>query len=288
MGSVADIFSYARLKTASIVFNIFTSLGEQMKKPLLAISGLLSLAIPGSNAIAAQVTSSDFSIGYGFSESAIWSTSETADANTDITGPFSLTISPHAFNYVGSGITFPNRVPTNGGPGLLSAAANNGGPGGAFVISVSANYNGLAPADAAAVPNYRIEIEITSISIYAGANASLISLAFTETTDGHNQSQADGIALIDSGNDFSIPQGNVSSYRKLTWNPDTYSVGIDAANDDFSRIFSTNAPSSHVVFLDGFEIEGRVHFHYDVVPEPGSLVAMGMVAAGLIGRRRIH
>lgn len=257
-----------------------------MTRSVIVAGGLLAAILPASNTIASQITSSDFSIGYGYSSPGSWNTSETTGANIDISGPFSLDIVPHAYNYVGSGITFPGRVPTNGGAGMLSGAANNGNVGGVFNVPISASYTGPAPVDAAPVPNYRLVIEITSISVYAGANESSLSLAFNETTPGHAQVQGAGISLIDSGNDFSTAQGTVASYTKLSWDPADYENSIVGVNDPSQRVFSTDAPSSHVVFLDGLEITGRVHLYYDAVPEPGAMAMLGTLAIGLLARRQ--
>lgn len=238
----------------------------------------------------AQITSTDFSIGYGYAASATWDTSETTAANTAITGPFTLTIAPHSFNYEGPGATFPNRVLTNGTVGVnnWSAAGNDGTVNGAFKVDVTANYNGAAPGDAGGTPNYQIQVEITSIGIYAGVNngtgGPALPLSFTETTDLHGNSSS-ATSVANSGAYVSGVTRPSANYTHLAWDPSDYGTSLGSLNDTFTRTFSTDAPSSHIVFLDGLEITGKVHLIYDAaVPEPASLSMLGLV--GLLGLRR--
>jgi hypothetical protein len=262
-----------------------------MRHAKLLTGSIIGIASVATSANAAVVTSTDFSIGYGFAASATWNTSETAGANTAIAGPFTLAIAPVSNNYEGPGATFPGRVLTSGvAPASNFSAAGNDGGGGphpAFRVPITASYNGAAPGDASGTPNYQIQIEITSIGIYAGVNngtgGSDQPLSFTETTPLHgNTSPATSVA--NSGNYVVGVTRPAANYTHVTWDPSDYSTSLANLNDTFTRTFSTDAPSSHVVFLDGLEITGRVHLIYDAVPEPSSLALLGL--GGLFIRRR--
>lgn len=265
-----------------------------MSRSTLFLAGVIGSSLMTAGAQGAQITSTDFSIGYGFAASGTWDTSETAGSNTAISGPFTLSIAPVSNNYEGPGATFPGRVLTNGTVGVnnFSAAGNDGGGGAhpAFRVPITANYNGAAPGDASGTPNYQIQIEITSIGIYAGVNTGAggpaQNLSFTETTPSHGDTSP-ATSVANSGAYAVGVTRPAANYTHLSWDPSDYATSLANLNDTFTRTFSTDAPSSHIIFLDGLEISGRVHLIYDAVPEPASIALLGL--GGLfIQRRRVR
>ncbi len=81
-------------------------------------------------------------------------------------------------------------------------------------LDIVGSYDGLAPGNAAAVPDYRLEIVIDNLSIYVGAyDGDSATLSIGETTAGHAGSSS-ATALI-----VSTAFGLASSYTLVAWNP---------------------------------------------------------------------
>lgn len=225
---------------------------------------------------AAVITSSSFSLGFGFSRDSgsSWNTDETAGVNTPTTiGDFSFTPAPTGPRWSGSGATFVNRVLADGTDGDVSAYIDDA----PFALPITASYNGAAPTDADGVPNYKLRVEISSISIYAGAHpsSSLHEIAWDETTPGH-AATSPALALTPSTN-----YNEVAAYGHLVWDPDDFDVPLASLNDSTVRTFDILGGNG-LRYGDGIEVTGTVSLVYDaVVPEPASLVllALGGVVA---------
>src|SRR5262245_50860067 len=122
---------------------------------ILCLGFILSLGVAGA-ARATIVTSNSFTMGYGVtangSPAVQWTDSETSGSNTNVTGPFSLSVvfssrTPSAdtadptYDGAGSfqGPTFPNRVLSNGSLSDVSGWAPR------FEVTVTGSYTDAAP-----------------------------------------------------------------------------------------------------------------------------------------------
>ena len=212
---------------------------------------------------AAALTSADFSFGFGAqhpsSASDVFNDVETAGVNTPATqGDFTFTPTVIGGRSGGFGCTFLNRVLADGVDGDVSAAVSRSGPVN-FVVSIAGSYNGGPPAHAVSA-DYNLALEITSISVWAAAWPTYsTSAAWDETTPGH-AATSPSMALIESNNAHLT-----SSYTQLVWDPDDYGVWLDSLNDSFTRTFAILpvVEGNDYRYLDGVEIEGRVHLIYD-------------------------
>lgn len=146
-----------------------------------------------------------------------------------------------------------------------------------FAPSITGIYTGT-PGDAAANPNYQIEVVITSISVYvAPYGAGDQQINFNETTVGNSQSQSVQTVAGPAGN---INDG--SRYSNVVWDPAEFLSALGITSQ--TRTFSVT--NGDTVALDGFEVEGYIRVHYEAVPEPTSMGLLAAVGAGLLSRRR--
>ncbi len=247
---------------------------KAMATTMVSVVALL-MAVPVTPA--AVITSAPFSLGYGAfaNVGGHWNTIETAGANTATTlGDFSFTPAPFGPLLSAAGVGFAGRVL---GAGTAVDAAHISAP---FFVLLTASYNGAAPGDAAAIPDYRLMIEITSLSIYGGvhpSNTGGTDMAWDELTAGHLQTSP-SISLLPVGLHTSL-----ASYKHLVWDPADYDTSLALLNDSFTRTFDI-IPLGSLWFADGLEIEGRVHLLYNAIPEPTSLTLLGL--GGLLALRR--
>ena len=241
-----------------------------MNKLIRGAFGIFALVVAATTGSVqgAEVSSAPFSFGYGWTgpTPASWNTSETTSTNTPTTqGQFNFMAAPVGDGFSSDGVRFPDRVLTDepgGSIGFSSFLKEN------FLVPVTANYSGGAPANAAATPNYRLRLEISKISIWGGEHSSSFSsipLVWDETTPGHlSQSQSLQLPIT---NDFN----EAAAYDQLVWDPADYDVPLAGLNDAFTRTFDILVVDNmgDLRFLDGIEVEGRVKLVYDAIPGAG-------------------
>lgn len=243
---------------------------------LAAFAALVGIACNAD----ADVISNTFSQGFGYVQvggSNAWNTSETASANTDIAGDFTLTVNATSIAFSGDGTTFGGRVLGNGAPG----GGNRCGSSSSLGVTVTANYTGGLSGGA-------IKLVIDSISIYAG-NYDLVAgggygddeIYWTETTAGNtgasaalNLGPASGVVSGLAPHLFAV------NYDQLAWNPDDVAV----AGASSARTFSLGHNGFTAAYIEGLEVVGHVEY---VVPEP---MTMGLLSVGglfgLLKRRK--
>lgn len=223
---------------------------------------------------AAVLTSSNFSIGYGFTQNAStgWNTSETNATNTYLpSGDFSLSINLSAPPLTASGPTFIGGV--LGNTTGTSYAAYTQGTAHNFQVSALSSYTGSLPIGAT---NIQMQLTITSISVYvgrigAGSTESPDSgnaANFLELTPGHGASQSPIILTAFTN------IGLASDYSLLSWDPDDF----ENSGTSQTRTFSVDAIGNGLqrVVIDGFKIDGFITMTYDVVPEPRTAILLGI------------
>lgn len=228
--------------------------------------GVLSV---GGAAQAVTITSGDFSIGQGYVAESGWSDSEITN-NVAPTASFSLEVTPSSRKFSDGGPTFIDRALGTGGPTFGSGDSID------FTATLAASYIDVLPPGAI---NVQTVLFIDSISIYGGAHPAFpgdARLQWTETTVG-NMESASPVLLITSS-DFSEP----SSYTLVSWDPDD--SGAVSSGTAVTRTFALIADQER--YLDGFEVTGHIETSFDLVPEPGSLLGLGLGALALRRSRR--
>jgi hypothetical protein len=237
------------------------------------------------------VTSADFHIAYGASVNGdnAWSTDETAGINSPTTqGDFVFSLAPVGAKFSGGGPTFVNGVLADGvydaGNGSIPVSGWVG-VGSGFTVPITAQYTGTAPANASSTPNYRLELEITSLRIWASdarASGSVADgwMAWSETTPGHTADQDWGAQVPYA----SAPFSSASSYAQVAWDPSDYSAPLAGLNDSSTRTFGARFATGGTDYRlgDGLEVFGRVHLIYNAVPEPSVVVLLGTGIFGLL------
>jgi len=248
---------------------------------IACVFGLCSAA----QAATATLTSSNFSVGFGFTNASAdppvpfgWNTSETAGQNTPTTqGDFTFVPTVTSANNSSGGCTFIDRV--------LESAASNGRSaiGDGFAATVTGTYTGPEPADVLVPgsPNYQLSVNISAISIYNCAfNATGSNMGFSETTAGHTATQDPLITDPVPPNDANT----AANYTQVIWDPADFSEPGTSS----TRSFALAGPgvNAGVYQIDGYEIFGTVTLTYDAVPEPGSLAFFAAIGAVAALRRR--
>ena len=256
-----------------------------MKIRTVVVLVVVALAGAATAVQAAVVTSADFSMGYGaYLGLPIWTTDETAAVNTPTTqGNFTFAPAPTGKRGGGFGPKFVNRILSTGVDGDNQCAVSFGTEH--FTVPIVASYNGPAPIDVDPInPGYKLEIEITNISVWAAAYLGYSTSAkWDETTSGHTASSP-AITLIETNEGY-----NVEKYRQLAWDPDDYETSLGSLNSSFTRMFKIIPVVSGSDFrmVDGVEVMGRVHLVYNLIPEPMTVafLAVGGFLAMLRPRR---
>ncbi len=245
-----------------------------MRAHLLISASLACLlfASTGNLAFAKTLSSAAFSLAYGWSPTdpsgntdiRSWNTNETATTNTPTTqGDFMFAPAPMGPNFSATGVSFVNRV-------LMDRGGYSARVGPTFELPVTGSFTGSAPADAAEVPNYRLRLEISKLSVWAGQHPSSEtdpSLLWQETTSEHTAESPP--LTLQVSDDFN----EVRYYDQLLWNPDDYEVPLTNLNDSFTRVFDLPATADPLLvdlrYLEGLEIEGVVRLVYDAIPGAG-------------------
>jgi hypothetical protein len=248
-----------------------------------ATIGMVAVLALAASAGAATITSGNFSLGYGYANDH-WSTDETSATNSPnpnvyLTGDF--TLGDVAFTGIkasNGGVGFADRVLGNNGTNNQSGYIG-GGADAPFSATVTGSYTGPTPVDAAANPNYQVELNITAVKIYAtqfGAGSDTVN--WTETTVGNLQSQSPQ-AVGKAG------VYDPTNYVHIVWNDPTGFLSPSGTTSQ-TRSFGLESNDAGNIALDGFEVFGNVVLNYDAVPEPASLGLLAMGGLLMIRRRR--
>ncbi len=243
--------------------------------PLAAACVALLLAASPSQA--AQTTSADFSFGFGATnpvrDENAWSTWETSSVNTpSVQGDFSLSPAlPTSNRFDGSGPLFHSRVITDASadPASTTSAQTGADPSHGFpnglTVPITASYNGPVPADASGTPDFKLMIEITSISIWGGLHSAgtITNMAWEDVTPGHAQTSP--AVTLPPGTTAGLDRKTLSNYAQLVWDPDDFETPLTGLNDSFTRTFGIvdRLTPGDLRFTDGVEVEGRVHLIYN-------------------------
>ncbi len=205
-----------------------------------------------------QIVSDNFSIALGANSvtSPVWTVEGNESDNVFPGSSFALSVDLEGEALSPSGPTFlGRRLGTISGVGIVGRA-------GKFIATISGKYTGPAPGDAANPPNYRIQVNVTAISIYAAAlgdgSASSFMLNFNEVTSGQEQSQEEQ-PIEFRAESFS----NLSNYTQLVWAPKNYPSPIGAIDQEQGRIFDLTENEPNSAAIDGFEISGNIVLLYD-------------------------
>lgn len=247
---------------------------------LTSVGSVVIVLFAASASHATVITSADFSFGFGATalSPATWTATENAATNTPATiDNFSFAPLPVGGRFSGTGPKFVGRVLANGSTTDVVGYLKD------FSVPITASYNGPAPSDASATPDYKLLLEITKISLY-GARSDATSgstLAWSEVTSGHSATSPSIALTIAAG----AAQGSKSMYKQLAWDPADYEVSLTGLNGTFTRTFGADAPYAGTGdwrLVDGMEIEGRVHLSYNAVPEPAAVVLLATSLIGLL------
>jgi hypothetical protein len=249
----------------------------------LALGVALQLVLTAGFARADTVTlTSDFSMAYGAAQDAlggasVWNDSENAGTNSPTAqGDFQFVPVPAGKQFSTAGATFPGRT-LKDGYDYSGQCFTDGGY--TFNVPITASYTGAAPG-ATGTPDYKLRLEITNISVYAGVyNATGgTSVAWDEITSGHTGSSS--TITLTPHTDWT----KAANYSLLGWNPDDYDVSVTGKNDTFTRTFGIKSiGADDMRYLDGLIVEGRVVMTYNgTVPEPSAVVLLITAGMGLL------
>jgi hypothetical protein len=245
------------------------------------VSFILAPLAPLEAAVTVTNTSANFSIGFGFTNVFMpWNDSETSGSNTSTTqGGFTFVPTVTSSLFSGTGPTFVGRVLGNG------AGANEGASGDSidWTATITASWTGGTPLDAEPDPNFRIQLNITSLRIWGHAHFAFPSgttMAFSETTPG-NAGSSPSITLNVAPTTTALT--NAANYTQLVWDAGSYQV----TGTNMTRTFViTPGGAGTDRALDGFEVFGNVLLLYDI-PEPTALtLALAGIGLAVVRRRR--
>lgn len=228
---------------------------DLLAKILYATGLVLSMA---TLSMGGQIVSDDFSVALGANSVThpVWSV-EGNESDSVSPGPsFALSVDLEGEALSPSGPTFLNkRLENISGTGVVARA-------GKFVANISGKYTGPVPSDAANPPNFRIQVNVTSISVYAAVlgdeSASTYMLNFNEVTAGQEQSQ-EGQSVELRSESFS----NLSNYIHLVWAPKSWSSTVGEIDQEQGRIFDLTESEPNSIAIDGFEVIGNIVLLYD-------------------------
>lgn len=263
-----------------------------MRHSSLLLAGAVLAAGLTTATEAATITSADFTIHIGRSEGpppwpvpslygGEWSEYESSGVNSPHTqGNFSFTPTIGSSGWSAGGPIFPNGVLSND---PVDGVEPNTGYDLNFSNSITASYNGAAPGNAAAIPNYRLRLEIDMMRIYSVGYADATTVNWSEAGNGSSTPTAVGAYADATPNDI----GLASTYTPVTWNPNDPDVVLASLNDPVIREFTFVRTAGTYAVLDGYTVTGRVVLVYDAIPEPASLSLLLLGGAGVLARRRV-
>ncbi len=245
----------------------------------------------------AAITGRDFSIALGFTTEeapnqvngpVTWNDRETYATNTDTSlTPFAFSPTVTGALFSGRGPGFQDRVLTDGRLELGNIDNKVGFLGGDFQVAIEASFDGSAPGNVNRDnPNYRLEVVIESISLYAGAFdgtsagqppwTETPTLQWIETTPGYEQMSGSPteLKLI---RDVTTEYQTAANYTRVEANPLDYRAPVASPHESFTRTFSL-VPSEMLMdqdgdgpenwtLGDGFEVTGRVRLYYNALGE---------------------
>lgn len=249
---------------------------------IIVAAAIVGASMLGTESQGATITSANFSLGYGFNRLAVggvgaWNTLETSSQNTATTlGDFSFVPSLSGLEDTSAGLTFTDRVLATTGTFSTCAYTMN--------MSLAGSWTGTKPVDAAADPNYRITIDITSIKVWGHSSnptEGADKIKLTETTSGYEKADYALFAPLHG----TMEGGNiqyVENWNQMIWNPTNYAT----SGTSFTRLLNVLNNSAADVPIDGLEIYGNVVLTYDVIPEPTGLLLLGTGSLLALARRR--
>lgn len=257
-----------------------------LKSIKAAVFSGVSCALAFTSADAATIISDNFSIAQGFvgvgPSIGAFNTSETSSVNVSPGANFTLNVPITAAALSTTGGTFVDGILANAGTGNNYTAYTTS----AFLVTLDALYVGATPGDAAPTANYKMQLNITSIRIWAAGFApqgDSYTLGWTETTSGNVQSQTPQSIETNPGPNWLY----LANYDNVVWTP----TGFQSAGFNQTRTFGLAESVANGFALDGFLVTGNIVMTYDAVPEPSTigLIFLGITLAGspLLRRRRI-
>jgi len=246
-----------------------------MKPIAIAISSGMALALTFTSAKAATVVSDNFYIAQGFAPTGnpnqgVFDTTETSGVNVSPGANFTLNASVIAQTLSTTGFTFVNGV-----MGGYSGSSFSSYSSSVFSVMLDAAYVGPTPLDAAASPDYKLQLNITSISIWAASfspQGESSTLGWTETTAGNAQTQTQVSIETNPGPNWLY----LTNYVNLAWTPG----GFQSTGEDQLRTFGLAQSIPENFALEGFQVSGNIVLTYTAVPEPAT-TGLLLVAASL-------
>ncbi len=235
-----------------------------MRFTLLRVVSVLGCSLSASFlAVAGEIKSDEFSIAVGANvkETVVWTLQETEASNVGPGDKFSLDVHLDGGAMSATGPTFKEKVLGGVSGGSVSGIVSN------FLATVTGKYTGPAPKDAANPPNYRVQVNVTAISIYAAAigdeagSIPVFDLNFNEVTYGHETSQ-DVQPVEVRPRRFT----DATNYVQISWAPKSYPTDPGALDQEQGRIFDLTESQKDAIAIDGFEITGNIVVTYDSKP----------------------